>query len=323
MWSDRPASELVFLTRDQLVEEEKKAEKLHPEIHGTVKYKVLRIWRQLHPDGNLQDFTYEQFMQMSNDIARLHIILREMRARCYNPEHMNYRWYGAKGIGVCKEWNELDETNYTKRGSSDEFVLWSLRNGYHYDPHCKRGDQLSISRKDLSKDYSPENCRWIPQRENAKSSGKHTCYATLLGRNREFVSTFPDCVVTGKIVVWGLVLERHFDNDWDALKKFLLDHGYTKQSTCVIHNRILNARGSHEQARVRGTWLKGRKWFTDGKRNAFTYECPPGFRPGQKKVMTRKPGPKPKSKVEPPDSENGSRRGKSKGANSSSPTGYP
>ena len=300
----------MFLTRDQVVEAERKAMKLHPEIHGSTKYKVFRIWLRLHPGGDIRDITYDEFVQMSNDIMRLHIILREMRARCYNPEHMCWRWYGGKGIGICDEWNKLDESGYFKRDSSDEFVLWSLRNGYHYNPNCTRGDQLSIDRIDVNKDYSPDNCQWTPHRENARKAGVHTCYATLFGRNRQFVDMFPDCVAPGKIVSWGLVLERHFGNDFEKLKKFLLDNNYTKQSVSLICNKIAKARSSYTGARLRVFWLKGRHWFNDGTRNTFAYECPPGFRPGQLKKRGKKSGRKPKMKVEPPDSETGSRRRK-------------
>lgn len=70
--------------------------------------------------------------------------------RCTNKNSQNYFNYGAIGITVCDEWK-----------SSEKFCLWADSTNY------SKG--LSIDRIDPTKGYSPENCRWIPikdQREN-------------------------------------------------------------------------------------------------------------------------------------------------------------
>ena len=61
-----------------------------------------------------------------------------------------YRWYGAKGIGVCKEW--IDNPRL--------FEDWSMKHGYQ--------EGLTIDRIDETKDYCPENCRWITREDNAR-----------------------------------------------------------------------------------------------------------------------------------------------------------
>lgn len=85
---------------------------------------------------------------------RLQELFAEIKQRCYNPNSKDYRWYGAKGIEICKEW-----INYPPA-----FEVWALGNGYE--------SGLTIDRIDPTKGYCPENCRWIPFEENARRSGK-------------------------------------------------------------------------------------------------------------------------------------------------------
>lgn len=75
---------------------------------------------------------------------RLYIIYSNMLGRCYNKRYSTYKQYGAKGIKVCDEW----------KNSFKMFKEWAYKNGYK--------EELSLDRVDGSKDYSPENCRFIP-----------------------------------------------------------------------------------------------------------------------------------------------------------------
>lgn len=33
---------------------------------------------------------------------------RGMKERCKNPKHIRYKWYGAKGVQVCDDWESFD-----------------------------------------------------------------------------------------------------------------------------------------------------------------------------------------------------------------------
>jgi hypothetical protein len=74
-----------------------------------------------------------------------------MKARCYNPNYFEKRYYGERGIEICEEW----------LNSFDAFRKWSLENGY--------ADNLTIDRIDVNKGYSPDNCRWITQKEQNRN----------------------------------------------------------------------------------------------------------------------------------------------------------
>ena len=82
--------------------------------------------------------------------SRIRSIYAGIISRCFNEEDRDYRFYGAKGVSICKDWQE----------NPLHFEDWALANGYE--------DNLTIDRKDETKDYSPDNCRWITGEENAR-----------------------------------------------------------------------------------------------------------------------------------------------------------
>ena len=83
--------------------------------------------------------------------TRLYAIYCGMKSRCYDPGWRLYGHYGARGISVCDEWRE----------SYLVFRDWALSNGY--------ADNLTIDRIDGAGNYTPENCRWIPQAEQKQN----------------------------------------------------------------------------------------------------------------------------------------------------------
>lgn len=79
-------------------------------------------------------------------MKRLTRIWRGMLRRCQNTTDAAYKYYGLRGVTVCPEWQDRIA-----------FCKWALANGY--------ADTLTIDRQNPFGHYEPDNCRWIPRRD--------------------------------------------------------------------------------------------------------------------------------------------------------------
>lgn len=110
--------------------------------------------------------------------TRLYAIWSGMKARCYNPARNRFAHYGGRGIQVCPEWKD----------SFLEFEKWALGNGY--------SEKLTIERIDNDGNYTPENCKWVTSKEQAKNKSSNRKifgvntgeWAARLGGNHKLVS---------------------------------------------------------------------------------------------------------------------------------------
>lgn len=125
--------------------------------------------------------------------TRLYKVWAAMLQRCYSPNSMQYRWYGAKGVRVCEGW-----MRYVG------FQSWSLANGY------RQG--LTIDRIDADGPYSPENCRWVTRSQNALNRGDARLWEAFGEARslRDWVAD-PRCLAESK-----KVLETRLARGWDT-----------------------------------------------------------------------------------------------------------
>jgi len=100
---------------------------------------------------------------------------RAMIERTRNPNATEYHNYGGRGIGVCERWLAFE--------------------GFAADMGQTFDEALTLERRDVNGDYSPDNCYWATTRQQARNKRNNhviewrgrrmvvTDWADLLGLN--------------------------------------------------------------------------------------------------------------------------------------------
>lgn len=124
---------------------------------------------------------FRHFQTKGGKETKIYKSWHSMKSRCYRVKDISYPRYGGRGIKVCNEWN-------------NDFVVfqkWAYENGFRED--------LTLDRIDVNGDYSPENCRWVSQKEQSRNrttnkyltvNGVTKCYtdwSLLIGHNRSYL----------------------------------------------------------------------------------------------------------------------------------------
>ena len=112
---------------------------------------------------------------------RLYQIWQSMRRRCNSKKDVSYLNYGARGISVCKEWDDFNA-----------FMEWAYSNGYTDEATRK---ECTLDRINPNGNYEPSNCRWtnsgvqgINRRKKDNKSGARGIWLTKSGKYHAVIS---------------------------------------------------------------------------------------------------------------------------------------
>lgn len=86
----------------------------------------------------------------------------DMRRRCVNTKHPAFKWYGARGIAVCEQWQD--------------FARFLADMG-----ECPQG--LTLDRIDNNGDYRPGNCRWATRQQQTENQ-RNNRYLSFCGESK-------------------------------------------------------------------------------------------------------------------------------------------
>lgn len=106
---------------------------------------------------------------------RLYGVYRDIIARTESPNAESYKYYGERGIKMCKEW----------RDDYAAFRKWALTNGYDDQaPRCS----CTIDRIDVNGNYEPDNCRWVGMDVQNRNKRNETMQRALAPTDTQLIT---------------------------------------------------------------------------------------------------------------------------------------
>lgn len=115
----------------------------------------------------------ERFTTHNQSNTRLYRIYAGIKNRCYNVNEPKYKYYGGRGIVLCKEW-ESDFLSFKK---------WAEQNGYDKNAPKMR---CTIDRIDVNGNYEPANCRWVDQETQCKNK-RNNIKISYMGKTKTLI----------------------------------------------------------------------------------------------------------------------------------------
>ena len=79
----------------------------------------------------------------------LYSVWSGMHQRCKNKKRKDYKYYGGRGIKVCKRWNDVDK--------------------FARDMGPHPGNGLTLDRINNNRGYSKKNCRWATRKQQSNN----------------------------------------------------------------------------------------------------------------------------------------------------------
>lgn len=114
-----------------------------------------------------RSYSYRKRIINYNPFITLHILAYQswmtINARCNNPTHKKYKYYGGRGITVCERWGT--------------FINFLEDMG---DPPVVFGRRLTLERKDNDKGYYKDNCKWASYTEQNNNRGNYVKHRILI-----------------------------------------------------------------------------------------------------------------------------------------------
>lgn len=83
-----------------------------------------------------------------------------MRDRCNNPNNKDFKFYGGRGICVCREWDDFS------------VFVKDLKSIGH------KPNGFTLDRIDSSKNYGPKNVRWASKSKQARNQKRRSTNKT-------------------------------------------------------------------------------------------------------------------------------------------------
>lgn len=141
--------------------------------------------------------------------TRLYKIWAGMKQRCINPNTTGFENYGGRGIDYIPEWENFET-----------FKEWAIQSGYN--------DTLTIDRIDVNKGYSPQNCRWANETQQARNK-RSNLYFTHQNQTR-CLKDWATYLKIDYLLLYGRIVTRHWDFE-KAINTPIMENRRNKRET--------------------------------------------------------------------------------------------